>query len=84
MNKYQKAIKTLKIEYDAFYFENKYGGCTHPEEFKILSELEGEFIPNALAWIRDCYDCYYYYLLEVNDDNAFAYLEKIAADKEEE
>lgn len=81
MNKYQRALEALKYEYDAFYFENKYGECTHSEEFKILSELNGELVPNALAWIRNCYDCYYHY--ELDEDSAFAYLEKIAAETQE-
>ena len=82
MNKYQRAIETLKNEYDAFYFENKYGEGTHPEEFATLSELEGELVPNAIGWIRNCYDCYYQH--ELDEDSAFAYLEKIAAEREEE
>ncbi len=82
MNKYQRAIETLKNEYDAFYFENKYGEGTHPEEFKLLSELEGDLVQNALGWIRDCYDCYY--RNELDEDNAFTYLEKIAAERGEE
>lgn len=82
MNKYQRAIETLKNEYDAFYFENKYGEGTHPEEFKILEELEGDLVPNAIGWIRNCYDCYYKH--ELDEDSAFAYLEKIAAEKGEE
>lgn len=83
MNKYQKAIETLKNEYDAFYFENKYGECTHQKEFDLLAELEGDLVPNALRWIRECYDCYYKELLEINEDNAFDYLGHLAERKEE-
>lgn len=82
MNKYQRAIEKLKNEYDAFYLENKYGKGTHPEEFATLSELEGELVPNAIGWIRNCYDCYYQH--ELDEDSAFAYLEKIAAERKEE
>ena len=80
MNKYQKALETLKHEYDAYYFENKYGGCTHPEEFRILEELTGELVPNALKWIRARYDCFY--MNELDQNSAFAYLEKIAQEAE--
>ena len=83
MNKYIKALETLKNEYDAFYFENKYGEGTHPKEFEILSELKGDFVPNAIGWIKNCYDCYYKEVLEINEDSAFAYLMYLAERKEE-
>ena len=76
MNKYVKALNNLENEYDAFYFGNKYGDGTHPEEFKILSELKGEYVVNALMWIKHCYDCYY--KDEYDDKSAFTYLRKIA------
>ncbi len=82
MNKYQKALRTLKNEYDAFYFENKYGEGTHPEEFKIIAELKGEYVTDAIGWIKNCYDCYYRY--ELDENSAFAYLEKIAEKMGEE
>ena len=56
---YEKALDRIFDSYDAFYFGNKYGEGTHEEEFNILSELEGEYVKNALLWIRHNYDCYY-------------------------
>jgi hypothetical protein len=72
---YKEAIENLKTEYDAFYIENKYGSGTHNEEFELLSTLKGEKVHNALAWIKDCYDCYYENELEAN--NPFDYLESL-------
>lgn len=81
MNKYIEALNTLMNEYDAYYFENSYGEGTHPKEFEILSELEGDLVPNAIGWIRNCYDCYYKH--ELDEDSAFAYLKALAERKEE-
>lgn len=78
MNKeeYLNAIDELQKNYDAFYFVNKYGSeNTHQKEFELLSNLKGELVGNALAWIRNCYDCYY--KDELPDDNAFNYLRGI-------
>lgn len=72
---YKEAIENLKTEYDAFYIENKYGSGTHKEEFELLSTLKGEKVSNALAWIKDCYDCYY--KNELPEDNPFNYLESL-------
>lgn len=76
MNKYIEALNTLKNEYDAYYFENKYGSCTHPREFEILYTLRGDLVPNAIGWIKNCYDCYY--KNELTEESAFAYLESLA------
>ncbi len=78
MNKYIEALNTLKNEYDAYLIENKYGGGTHPEEFKLLYELimDGPLAINAIGWIKNCYDCYY--KNELTEESAFAYLESLA------
>lgn len=83
MNKYEKALDTLENEYDAFYFENKYGEGTHPEEFKLLYELQGSLVTNALGWIRCCYDCYYKHEV-MAADSAFGYLKKLAREQGED
>lgn len=71
MNKYLEAIDKLENNYDAFYIGNRYGiENTHEKEFKLLSELDG--VENCLAWIHDCYDCYY--KNELGEDNPFNYL----------
>ena len=69
---YKEAINNLKNEYDAFYVENKYGSGTHKAEFELLSTLKGEKVHSALAWIKDCYDCYY-----KDELNPFDYLESL-------
>ena len=71
---YKEAINNLKNGYDAFYLENKYGCGTHEKEFEYLSTLF-EKAENALAWIKDCYDCYY--KDELPYGNAFDYLESL-------
>lgn len=71
----REAINNLKNEYDAYYFMNKYGECTHQEEFDLLSTLDGEKVEQALGWIKNCYD--FYYKDELEDDNAFDYLESL-------
>ena len=78
---YKEAINKLKNEYDAFYIGNKYGNGTHTEEFKLLNELKGEYIDKALGWIKNCYDCHY--KLELEEGNAFDYLEEIAGEENE-
>lgn len=83
MNKYTKALETLMNEYDAFYFENSCGEGTHPKEFEILSELEGELVTTALGWIRTHYDCYCKNEYAYDDNSAFAYLKGLAEKKEE-
>ena len=57
--RYLEAIEKIRNEYDAFYFENKYGENTHKKEFELLSNLKGDKVKNALSWIKDNYDCYY-------------------------
>lgn len=76
----REAINNLKNEYDAYYFENKYGKCTHQEEFDLLSTLKGEKVEQALGWIKNCYDCYY--KDELEDGNAFDYLESLLGEAE--
>lgn len=78
MNKeeYLKAIDKLENEYDAYFMGNRYGSeNTHKKEFELLSNLKGKLVGNALAWIRNRYDCYY--KDELPDDNAFNYLRGI-------
>lgn len=75
---YLKALKRLKGEYDAFYITNKYSTfetCTHSREFKLLSQVKGDYVKNALMWIHDCWDCYYS-RDELPVGNAFDYLQK--------
>ena len=81
MNKYIEALNTLMNEYDAYYIENKYGEGTHLKEFEILSELEGRLVPEAIAWIKNCYDCYYKNNMNEDDSSAFAYLRTLAERK---
>lgn len=70
-----KAIESLEDEYDAFYLGNRYGvDNTHKEEFELLKQLKGDKVPNALAFIHDCYDCYY--KSENGEDSPFNYLRK--------
>lgn len=80
----REAINNLKNEYDAYYFENKYGTCTHQEEFDLLSTLKGERVDKklewALEWIKNCYDCYY--KDELEEGNAFDYLESLLGETE--
>lgn len=76
----REAINKLKNEYDAFFIENKYGDETHNEEFELLSTLKGDKVINALAWIKDCYDCYY--KDELEEGNAFDYLESLIGETE--
>ena len=75
----REAINNLKNEYDAYYFGNKYGECTHQKEFDLLSTLKGEKVGQALAWIKDCYDCYY--KDELEEGNAFDYLESLLGEE---
>lgn len=78
MNKQEllKAVSELENEYDAYLMMNRYsheeGKNTHAKHFKLLAELKGDKVPNALAWIHDCYDCYY--KNELNEDSPFNYL----------
>lgn len=58
---YLEAVDKLENEYDAFYIGNKYGDGTHKKEFELLANLKGDKVPNALGWIKNCYDCYYKY-----------------------
>ncbi|NJE40604.1 hypothetical protein E0K99_04600 [Faecalicoccus pleomorphus] len=69
------AVDVLENEYDAFYFENKYGDGTHKKEFELLANLKGEKVFNALNWIKNCYDCYYKH--ENGEDSPFEYLRKV-------
>lgn len=71
-----EALSRIKESYDAYYFMNKYGDDgTHKEEFAVLSPLMvSDLDKSALAWIKDCYDCYYKDELE-NHPNAFDHLE---------
>lgn len=76
MNEYLKAIDELEYNYDAYFMGNRYGTeNTHAKQFELLSKLKGDKVKNALAWIHDCYDCYY--KDELEEDNAFNYLRGI-------
>lgn len=72
----KEALEKLKKEYDAFYIENKYGKCTHSEEFNLLEQTlkDDELSLRALGWIKHEYDCYNE--KEQDDDpySAFNYL----------
>lgn len=72
---YLDAVDKLENEYDAFYVENKYGDGTHNKEFDLLSKLKGVKVPDALGWIKNCYDCYY--KRENGPDSPFAYLRQV-------
>lgn len=55
-----KVLDEIKDGYDAFYIENKYGTNTHQKQFDLLEQnVKGDKMPNALGWIKNCYDCYY-------------------------
>ena len=56
-----KAVNDLENDYDAFYMMNRYSwkDNTHAKEFEMLSKLEDDKVSHELAWIHDCYDCYY-------------------------
>lgn len=78
MNKYQEALNSIISSYDAFFMCNRYGlENTHKDEFEILSHLKGEYVENAIAWIKQNYDCYYATEYLEQDDNAIIYLQKI-------
>ncbi len=77
----EEALNRIIDSYDAYYVENKYGKGTHEEEFELLSQLKGDKVSNAIAWIRDCYDCYYKEDYINDDSSAFAYLRSLI-DKE--
>lgn len=77
MSKYEllKALDEIKESYDAFYIENKYGNCTHKEQFEKLSQVKGLSIEKgALAWIRYEYDCFYKNEFEIETGTAFEYI----------
>lgn len=80
MNKEEllESVNNLQNEYDAFLMMNRYSWGidknSHAKEFELLSKLKGEKVQNALAWIHDCYDCYYKDEIEKNENNPFNYL----------
>lgn len=69
-----KAVNDLENDYDAFYMMNRYSwkDNTHAKEFEMLAKLGDDKVPRALAWIHDCYDCYY--KGENTEDSPFNYL----------
>lgn len=75
MNKYLQALEKIKNEYDAYYIENKYGDGTHKEEFDLINSILPDKHKGSLNRIRNCYDCYY--KNQLNENSAFAYLEQI-------
>lgn len=85
MKKYEKALNEIKESYDAYYFMNKYGnGTTHQKQFDLLSTLKGDKVENAIAWIKNCYDCYYKKDFENEEGTAFEYLRNICKEYEGE
>lgn len=80
-----EALDSILETYDAFYITNKYGdNGTHELEFAVLLEYiftvndkPDELALRAIAWIKDCYDCYYKEnYKDDSDDTAFSYLRK--------
>ena len=70
-----KALDDIKESYDAFYIENKYGSNTHQKQFDLLEQnVKGDKMPNALGWIKNCYDCYYKNEYEDESGTAFEYI----------
>lgn len=85
MNKYEQALNEIKESYDAFYFENKYGNCTHQKQFELLATLPNLSLEKgALCWIKYEYDCYYKddYIDETG--TAFEYIRNIIREVEEQ
>ena len=74
MNKEEllKSVNNLQNEYDAFLMKN-----SHAKEFEMLSKLKDTKVKNALAWIHDCYDCYYKDEIAKDKDNPFNYLREV-------
>ena len=82
MNKEEllKSVNNLQNEYDAFLMMNRYSWLnknSHSKEFEILSKLKDTKVKNALAWIHDCYDCYYKDEIAKDKDNPFNYLREV-------
>ena len=80
MNKIEllKALEEIKESYDAFYLANKYGDCTHKEQFEKLSQVKGLSLETgALAWVRYEYDCYYKNEFEDERGTAFEYIRNL-------
>ncbi len=70
-----KALDEIKESYDAYYFENKYGTNTHQKQFDLLEQnVKGDKMPNALGWIKNCYDCYYKDDYKDEKGTAFEYI----------
>lgn len=81
---FEEALNQLLDEYDAFYFENKYGENTHKKQFDTLKQLEGENVTSALLWIMHRYDCHY--KEEIDHDpvsSPIGYLESLIKAKKE-
>lgn len=82
MNKEEllKSVNNLQNEYDAFLMMNRYSWGnknSHAKEFEMLSKLKDTKVKNALAWIHDCYDCYYKDEIAKDKDNPFNYLREV-------
>lgn len=79
-----KALDKIKESYDAYYFENKYGENTHKKEFDLLEQnVKGDKMPNALGWIKNCYDCWYKDDFKDESGTAFEYIRKQIIEGEE-
>lgn len=86
MNKEEllKALDKIKESYDAYYFENKYGENTHKKEFDLLEKnVKGDKMPNALSWIKNCYDCWYKDDFKDESGTAFEYIRNQIIEVEE-
>lgn len=80
-----KALDEIKESYDAFYIENKYGSNTHQKQFDLLEQnVKGDKMPNALGWIKNCYDCYYKNEYEDESGTAFEYIRNQIKEVEED
>ena len=81
MNKEEllKALDEIKEHYDAYYLGNKYGfNNSHQKQFDLLEQnVKGDKMPNALNWIKHCYDCYYKVEFKDETGTAFEYIRNL-------
>ena len=74
---YLQALEKIMNTYDAYCYENKYGGCTHKKEFWLLTHLKGEYVLNALGWLQLVYDCSWADEFRKEEGTAYTYLKRI-------
>lgn len=80
-----KALDEIKESYDAYYFENKYGTNTHQKQFDLLEQnVKGDKMPNALSWIKNCYDCYYKDSFKDESGTPFEYIRNLINEVKED